>query len=203
MIVMGLTGGIASGKSTVAETLRSYKGACHIDADAIAYELSEPGQPMWQSYVDHFGKEKALLPDGSLNRAGIGEIVFHHPEERSWMDGMAHPLIRKEIQRRVEEAREAGKLVAILDVPLLFEVGWDKLVDKIWVVYVNPATQLSRLIARNGLTEEAAKARIASQMSLEEKASRADMIIDNNGGLQELLSQIERAWQSLTAEAKG
>lgn len=203
MIVMGLTGGIASGKSTVAETLKGYDGAFHIDADAIAYELSEPEQPMWKCYVDHFGKEKALLPDGALNRAGIGEIVFHNPEERKWMDGMAHPLIRNEIEQRIAAAEQAGKLVAIVDVPLLFEIGWDKMVDTIWVVNVSPATQLARLMARNGLTLEAAQARIASQMSLAEKVRQADVVIDNNGGLEDLLVQIKAAWEELAAEAKG
>ena len=199
MLVMGLTGGIASGKSTVANRLKEFDGACHIDADAIAYELSEPGQPMWQGYVEHFGREQALLADGTLNRAGIGEIVFHHPEERHWMDEMAHPLIKAEINRRIAAAQKAGMKVAILDIPLLFEVGWEKLADFVWVVYVSPETQIARLIARNGLTEEAAQARIASQMSLGEKAKLADTVIDNNGGLEELLGQIDAAWQQLLA----
>jgi len=197
MIVIGLTGGIASGKSTVSNRLKTYYGSQVIDADAIAYEFSQPGRPLWQNFVARYGKERALLPDGELNRAGIGQLVFSQPAERRWVDSMSHPLIQQEIAVRIERCRAAGEKVIVLDVPLLFESGWDAMTDAVWVVYVDAAVQLRRLIERNRLPETLAKQRIASQMPLLEKKQRADVVIDNNGTLAETIRQVDHAWESV------
>lgn len=185
--VIGLTGGIASGKSTVSQRLREL-GAHVIDADAITYRLSEPGQPLWTAYRAHFG-DLALAADGTLDRKAIGALVFTQPPEREWIDRTAHPLVMAEM--RAEMARHAHEVI-VLDVPLLFEVGWDTLATEVWLVYVNAATQLARLRSRNGWTEAEARNRIASQMSLEEKRRRADLVIDNSGDLAHTYRQVEQ-----------
>ena len=197
MIVIGLTGGIASGKSTVSNRLKTYYGSQVIDADAIVYEFSHPGRPIWQNFVARYGKERALLPDGELNRAAIGQLVFSQPAERRWVDSMAHPLIQQEIAARIERCRAAGEKVIVLDVPLLFESGWDAMTDAVWVVYVDAAVQLRRLVERNRMPEALARQRIASQMPLLEKRQRADVVIDNNGTLAETIRQVDHAWESV------
>lgn len=131
MYVIGLTGGIACGKSTVSQWLREKYRVPVLDADAIAVEMSAAGKPLWQSYVDRYGAQRALLPDGQLNRAAIGQIVFADPKERTWMDRMAHPLVREEAMRRLQALREQGITVAVLDVPLLFEAGWEDMADEV------------------------------------------------------------------------
>ena len=139
MYVIGLTGGIACGKSTVAKRLKEKYQAPLLDTDRIAWDMSAPGEPLWQSYVDRYGQEKALLPNGQLDREAIGKIVFSQPEERIWVDRMSHPLIKEEVRCRLKRCREAGQRVAVVDVPLLFEAGWEPLADEIWVVYVDEA----------------------------------------------------------------
>lgn len=202
MYVIGLTGGIACGKSTVAKRLREKYQAPLLDTDRIAWDMSAPGEPLWQSYVERYGREKALLPDGQLDREAIGKIVFSQPKERIWVDRMSHPFIKAEVRRRLERCREAGQRVAVVDVPLLFEAGWEPLADEIWVVYVDEATQLARLIERNQLPEALARQRIASQMPLAEKKRRAGVVIDNTGELEATLAQVDAAWDSLEARQK-
>jgi dephospho-CoA kinase len=194
MHVIGLTGGIASGKSTVSHRLHELYGAEILDADVAAYRIAEPDAPLWKLFVERYGKEKALLSDGTLNRAGIGEIVFADPEERAWLDSVSHPLVKEELLKQLEECKIKGTKAAVLDVPLLYEVGWDNLADSVWVVYVTPETQMRRLMERNNLTEALARDRIASQMPLSEKKARADVVIDNNGDIESAYAQIDAAW---------
>lgn len=190
MKVIGLTGGIASGKSTVTKLLRQY-GLDVLDADAIAWELAQPNNKLWQSYADRYG-ERVLLPDQQLNRQAVADIVFSQPEEKAWMDGMAHPIIKAEIQNQLNHLSEAGKKAAVIDVPLLYEAGWDKLVDEVWLVYVDSEVQLQRLMARNGYDVQEAERRIKAQMPLAEKRRKAQVVIDNNGTGQELAERVKK-----------
>ena len=193
MRVIGLTGGIASGKSTVSNTLRDDYGAVILDADVAAREIAEPGAPLWTAFVARYGEERVLLPDGTLDRGAIGEIVFHNETERIWMDSAAHPLIKRRLMERLDECRAAGEALVVLDVPLLFEAGWEDIPDEVWVVSVDGETQLRRLIERNALPEKLARERIASQMPLEEKVRRADVVIDNNGTREATVEQVKAA----------
>ena len=196
MKVIGLTGGIASGKSTVSRYLRE-KGAAILDADAIAHALAEPGGSLYLAYHQHFGAA-VLQEDGQLNRAAIGKIVFSQPEERAWIDRSAHPLIQAEIKRQLAEKKRQDVPLIVLDVPLLFEAGWDKMTEENCLVDVSEAVQLARLMQRDGYDEQAARARIAAQMPLAEKRRRADRLIDNNGDLPATLRQVDRLWKEWT-----
>lgn len=196
MKVIGLTGGIASGKSTVSRYLRE-KGAAILDADAIAHALAEPGGSLYLAYRQHFGAA-VLQEDGQLNRAAIGKIVFSQPEERAWIDRSAHPLIQAEIKRQLAEKKRQDVPLIVLDVPLLFESGWDKMTEENCLVDVSEAVQLARLMKRDGYDEQAARARIAAQMPLAEKRRRADRLIDNNGDLPATLRQVDRLWKEWT-----
>lgn len=190
MKVIGLTGGIASGKSTVTKLLRQY-GLDVLDADAIAWELAQPNNKLWQSYVDRYG-ERVLLSDQQLNRQAVADIVFSQPEEKAWMDGMAHPIIKAAIQNQLNHLSAAGKKAAVIDVPLLYEAGWDKLVDEVWLVYVDSEVQLQRLMARNGYDVQEAARRIKAQMPLVEKRRKAQVVIDNDGTAQELAERVKK-----------
>lgn len=193
MRVIGLTGGIASGKSTVSRMLREL-GARVIDADAIAREVVEPGRPALTEIVAWLGRD-ILLDDGSLNRAKLGELVFGDSAARAALESITHPRITAAAKAALSAAERDGCAVAVLDVPLLYEAGWDRYVDEVWVVYVDVATQLSRLMARDSLTDSQAAARVAAQMSLEEKARRADIVIDNSGDPQDTAAQVDAAWR--------
>ena len=196
--VIGLTGGIASGKSTVSRMLK-HLGACIIDADAIAHRLSEPGGPIYQAYLEHFGPQ-VLTPDGRLDRRAVAERVFACPQEKHWMDGAAAPLILVELKRQLSEAMQAELLVAVLDVPLLFEAGWDALAEESWLVYVPEDEQLRRLCLRDKCTEEQGLRRMKSQMPLREKLSRADVAIDNSGMVKETERVVRQLWKERVHE---
>ena len=192
MKVIGLTGGIASGKSTVSSHLRSL-GASVIDADKVAWELAEPGKAIWQAYRHRYGDE-VINEDGTLNRQAVADRVFADKEELNWMNSMAHPLIKEEIGRRMSNIAQQPISAVVLDVPLLLESGWDALTDEVWLVYVSPGLQLKRLMERNDFSEAEARRRIASQMSMEEKLKMADVVIDNNGTLEELRRKVTEIW---------
>ena len=194
MRIIGLTGGIACGKSTVSRALRAL-GAAIIDADALAHELSQPGQPIFNAYVECFGRE-IVTAGGTLDRAAIAARVFADPAVRAEVDAIAHPLIRTAAEERLRAARAAGKRAAVLDVPLLFEAGWDVLADEVWVVALPAEEQLARLLARDkSMSEGEARARISAQMPLAEKCARADIVIDNSGTVKETRECIEQLWR--------
>ncbi len=195
-MIIGLTGGIASGKSTVSQHLASL-GAAIIDADKIAARLAEPDEALYKAYVEHFGS-RVVRADGSLDRRQIGRLTFADPAEKSWVDHVSHPLIRNVVERELAKGRPGT--VQVLDVPLLFEVQWDRLTDVTWLVYVRPEVQLSRLIKRNGYSETEARQRIASQMPLEEKRALADIVIDNSGSRQATLEQVDKLWEEIRHE---
>lgn len=195
MYVIGLTGGIASGKSTVSRRLTAL-GAALVDTDQIAHALAEPGAALWQAYAEHFGAE-ILRPDRTLDRAAVARLVFSQPAQRQWMDQTAHPLILAACREQLAAHQAKGCQAAVLDVPLLFEVGWDAFVDEVWVVAVTPAVQLCRLMERNALTQREAEVRIAAQLPLAEKCGRADLVLNNDGTVEQLLSQVDAAWQQV------
>ncbi|KKB43317.1 dephospho-CoA kinase [Bacillus thermotolerans] len=195
-VIIGLTGSIASGKSTVSRLLQEL-GYTIVDADVAARKVVEPGQPALQQIAEAFG-EGILLPDGSLDRAKLGERIFNNEEERKKLNSIIHPAVRQFMKDEKEAAIEAGKQTIIMDIPLLYESKLTWMVGKVIVVYVDKDTQLQRLMARNQLDEDAAKARIASQLPLAEKAAQADAVIDNNGTIEETKEQllrILRDWQ--------
>ncbi|MDU0331113.1 MULTISPECIES: dephospho-CoA kinase [Paenibacillus] len=191
---IGLTGGIATGKSTVSRLLAE-RGAAIIDADVIAREIMEPGHPVLAAVSERFGPG-VLNTDGTLNRKKLGEIVFSNPEERKALEALTHPAIRAEMKQRMEEleAADPHRLV-VADIPLLYESGLDPLYERIMVVYVPREVQLTRLMLRDGLSKEAAEQRINAQMDIEIKKERADILIDNSGGLEETKRQIDDFWR--------
>ena len=199
MKIIGLTGGIACGKSTVSTELRAH-GAAIIDADALAHELSQPHQPIYNAYVERFGRE-IVTADGMLDRVAIARRVFADPAVRAEVDAIAHPLIRMAAEERLRAARDENKRAAVLDVPLLFEAGWDALADETWVVALPREEQLARLLARDtSMDEGEARARIAAQMPLTEKCARADVVIDNSGTVEEIREYIGKLWKERILE---
>lgn len=193
MRIIGLTGGIASGKSTVSRILQSM-GAVAIDADAIAHELAEPGAPLYEAYITHWGAG-ILTPEGTLDRRKIGDIVFADEDERRWLDDVSHPLLYREVQRRLVALRTSDVQTVVLDAPLLFEAGWERLADETWVVVLPRDIQIRRLMARNHYTEEEALSRMESQLSQEEKMRRADVVIDNRGSEAQLEKKVQEAFR--------
>jgi len=187
--VLGLTGGIASGKSTVSRYLKE-KGFPVIDADIIAREVMEPDEPAYKKVTEFFGQD-ILKPDRSINRQRLGEIVFNDSEKLQHLNSLVQIEIFNAIIKKKNELDEQENILIVLDVPLLYEAGYDKYVDEVMVVYVDDQTQLSRLTARDVLTEEAAIKRIEAQEPLEAKKERADVVIDNNGTIEQTEQQID------------
>lgn len=177
MILIGLTGGVATGKTTVAKIFKQY-GAFVIDADELAREVVQPDKPAWRDIVHRFGKS-ILNTDRTINRQALGQMVFGHRAKLRELERIIHPRVAREQQRLTREAaRKDPNAVVVYDVPLLFEAGIDKRVDRIIVVTADQRTQIARLKQRNGLTRAEALQRIRSQMPLSKKISKADMIID-------------------------
>lgn len=195
MYKIGLTGGIASGKSTVVSMLRDY-GAAIIDCDIIARDMVQPGSEGLQAVGRAFGPQ-ALLPDGTMNRAYIGSVVFTDAARKKELEDILFPLIHREIDRRTAMLENAGTKMVFLDMPLLFEVKYHSYVDEVWLVYVDAATQLTRLMARNGYTKEEALARIHSQFPIDEKRSLSQVIIDNTASLENTEAQVQKQWKQL------
>lgn len=195
MYQIGLTGGIASGKSSVSRLLAEW-GVPIIDADAIARRVVTPGQPAWQQIVSVFG-EQILQPDGTINRRLLGDIIFGDAEKRRKLDEITHPAIWDQITDEVKQAEAAGHRVVVLDIPLLLETDWHDRVDEIWVVYADRQAQIQRLTLRDQLTQQQAESRINSQLSLEEKKQHADIVIDNSGSFDSMRNQVERIWENL------
>ena len=189
MFKIGLTGGIASGKSTVLTYFKD-KGIPYIDADIVAREVVEPGTEGLQAIVDAFGLN-VLHDDGTLNREALGAIVFHNEEKRLQLNSCLKEYIRNRIMELTANYEVQDTPVLIYDIPLLIEGEWYTMMDEVWLVYVNEPIQIERLMSRNGLTKEDAIARIKSQMRLDDKRSYADVIIDNNGTPQTLEAQLD------------
>ena len=195
--VIGLTGGIGSGKSTVAKMLAE-KGAVVVDADRLAREVVAPGQPAFEKIVETFGRG-VLRPDGTLDRKALGEIVFRDPEARRRLEAITHPRIAERAQQELEAARSRGAPVAVYEAALLVEKGLGDAFDGLVVVTTDPKTQVDRILARDGLSREEALARIAAQLPLEEKAKAATWVIDNSGSLAETRRQVDALWEAWQA----
>lgn len=198
MILVGLTGGIATGKSTVADLFRRF-GAAVIDADQLARDVVQPGKPAWREIVKCFGK-RVLLPDRTIDRPALGSIVFRNRRKLRRLERIIHPRVAREQQRRARRiARRTPNAIIIYEVPLLFEAGVNTRVDKIIVVTADRETQVARLKRRNGLTRRQAFQRIKSQMSLAEKARRADIVLDGTKSKSLLSREIRRLVRDLRA----
>lgn len=187
-MIIGLTGGIASGKSTVSNMIKELKIPV-IDADVIAREVVEVGEEALQKIVDSFGSE-ILNETGSLDRKKLGAIVFNNKEKRLILNKIVHPIIRERIHEKIEIQKQTGSNTIVLDMPLLFENKLTYLVDKIIVIFVDPKIQIERLKIRDKFSDEEALARIASQMDLKEKISLADEVIHNHGLLDDTKQQL-------------
>ncbi len=198
MLVVGLTGGIATGKSTVGKMFTRL-GARRIDTDCLARQAVEPGQPGLAAVTARFGGE-VLAADGRLDRKALGKIVFRDAGLRGELEAILHPIIRKIFREEVRAAEAAGDCIVIVEVPLLFETGFQKETDRVVVVTADQKTQLLRLMQRDGLDTEEALRRMAAQMPLSEKVARADYVIDNSGSLAETAKQVETVWQILQRE---
>jgi dephospho-CoA kinase len=194
--LIGLTGGIASGKSLVSGLLSAW-GAVVIDDDLVARQVVEPGQPGWKLLYEQFGPE-FFTSEGLLDRKKLGALVFSHPAQRDKLERLLHPLIIEATRRMIAAVRqERPESVVVLDVPLLFEAGMESLVDQVWVVTVSRQTQLDRLMQRDKLTRQEAEERIDAQMPLSEKVRRAFRVIDNSGTAEETAGQLRLLWYEL------
>lgn len=192
--IIGITGGIASGKSTVTDFLWQ-QGYQVIDADQVVHELQEPGGRLYQALLSTFGSA-ILQEDGRLDRPKLGAMIFGNPELLAQSSQLQNEIIREELARRRDLLAET-EAVFFMDLPLLFELEYDNWFDQIWLVDVTEEAQLSRLMARNDLSQEEAEKRIAAQLSLREKRKRADVLIDNNGFLEGTQQQLRDALQKL------
>lgn len=188
MIKIGLTGGVATGKSTVAKILKE-KGAELISSDELAHRAMAPGGFAYDGVISEFGPE-IILSDGKINRRRLGEIVFNDESARKRLERIIHPIVLKEIKQGLEDYSKQRTRIVIIEVPLLFEVGWMDLFDYIWVVYAPYERQLQRLMERDQISEIEAIKRIIAQMPLEEKKKLADAVIENNDGLDVLEKQV-------------
>lgn len=196
--MVGLTGGIGSGKSAVSRLLAEH-GAVVIDADLVAREVVEPGTEGLAEVVAEFG-EQVLRPDGTLDRPKLGALVFADPEKLQALNGIVHPLIGQRTADLLAQARAAGARVLVHDVPLLVESHLAEAYDAVVVVAAEPETQLHRLTTLRGMSEQEARQRIAAQAPLADKLAVATHVIANDGPLEELAAQVDRLWHDLTAE---
>lgn len=187
--IIGLTGGIATGKTTVSQYLQEIHNLPIFDADIYAREAVSIGSPILEQIELRYGDD-ILLADGNLNRPKLGEIIFKNPDERQWIESQIHPFVR---QKMLADIQNHPQQTIVLVIPLLFEANLTHLVSEIWVVACSPELQLKRLMQRNNLTREQAQNRIDSQMPLSEKIKQADVVLNNIADKKQLYEQIDRA----------
>jgi dephospho-CoA kinase len=196
VLLVGLTGGIGSGKSTVARLLEK-RGAVVFDADLLAREAVEPGTPGHAAVIDRFGAD-VLAPGGELDREALASIVFADPAARRDLEQIVHPEVRRLFAEGTEAYRDTDRVV-VFSAPLLVETGMHTAFEILVVVSATVATQIERLMRQRGMSEASIRARIEAQAPLEDKAAVADFLVDNEGTLDELESQVERLWTDLSA----
>ena len=185
--IIGITGGIASGKSTVTNFLRQ-KGFQVVDADALVHQLQKPGGRLFKALVQHFGQE-IILENGELNRPLLASLIFSNTEEREWSKQIQGEIIREELARLRDQLAQTEEIF-FMDIPLLFEQDYSSWFDQTWLVYVEPVVQMERLMKRDQLSKDVALSRLSAQWSLEEKKALASQVIDNNGSQDQLLAQL-------------
>lgn len=196
MKIIGLTGGIGSGKSTAARKLREL-GAIIIDADETAHSIQEPYKPAWQDIVDYFGEE-ILNPDMTINREKVGEIVFSDSDKLAVLNKITHPRIMESLKDEFRTIKASNPdAIVFLEVPLLYETFMERMCNEVWVIWVDRETQINRLTKRNKFSREEAVRRIEAQLSLDEKARRADVVIDNRGTIEETISSITKYFNAI------
>ena len=195
MRVIGLTGGIGSGKSTASRFLAEL-GAAVIDADKVGHELLKPNTKIWQQLAAAFGKQ-ILTSNGEINRKKLGRLVFGNPRRLDLLSQLMHPEIKKAVKVQLLEYQRQGASVAILEAPLLVEAGWTELVDEVWVTTASETTVLKRLKQQLGLSRKESLARIRSQLPLEERLKHADVVLNTELALDELRAKINELWQRL------
>jgi dephospho-CoA kinase len=193
VLIIGLTGGIASGKTSVAEWFRA-RGVTVADADKIVHRLYEQDR-----IIDQVEKEfgSGYIAGGKIDRIQLGKLVFSDPAAKHKLEKIIHPYVWDEITGYMKKAREKGERVLILDIPLLYETGWDKHTDEVWVVYAPQEVQAKRLAQRNKIAEEEALKRIASQMPMQDKLARADRVINNAGAWADTEAQLFELWEEI------
>ena len=185
--IIGITGGIASGKSTVTNFLRE-QGFQVVDADAVVHQLQKPGGRLYQLLVHHFGQE-IILENGELNRPLLASLIFSNPEEREWSKQIQGEIIREELAALRDQLAQT-EAIFFMDIPLLFEQDYSAWFDETWLVYVDRDVQVERFMKRDYLSKEVAESRLATQWSLEEKKKLASHILDNNGSRDQLVTQV-------------
>lgn len=200
MLIVGLTGNIASGKSAVAARLADH-GAVIVDADILAREVVEPGRPALAAIAHRWG-DAVLRPDGALNRAALRRIVFADPAERAALDAIVHPAVGRLRAAAIETARRRGEPIVVCDIPLLFEAGLENTVDTIVLVDAPESVRRERLIRDRHLAPAEADAMIAAQMPAREKRARAQHIVENDGTLEELETRVDALWQALRLDPR-
>jgi len=201
MLNVGLTGGIASGKSTV-DRMFVDKGAYLIDHDALAHRVEEPGRPVWKEIVSCFGPE-ILNEDRSINRERLGSLVFNDESKLKKLNDIVHPAVFNEWMMEIKEiTRKEPRGIILSDIPLLFEVGWQDAVDAIVLIYISRDEQVRRLTERNGYSKREAEDRLNSQMSIDDKVLRSDYVINNEGSLKSTSENVDRVWTSLVEKER-
>lgn len=186
--IIGLTGGIGTGKTTISNYLAQHHQLPVLDADIYAREAVQPGSPILSEIFERYGVA-VKLADGTLNRKHLGEIIFNHPDEKQWLEQQIHPYVRDRIQSELDSFISPTVVLAI---PLLFEAEMTDIVTEIWVVSCSPEQQLQRIMERDQLSLDQAKSRINNQLPLEEKIARADVVLDNSSTLEALLQQVDK-----------
>jgi dephospho-CoA kinase len=194
MLVIGLTGGIGTGKSEVTRQLGAL-GAAVIDADRVGHEAYVPGSESWRQVVEVFGDD-ILRTDGEIDRQKLGAIVFSDPDQLARLNGIMHPRMAGIVAGRLEELRGQGTEVAVVEAALLFEAGWDSLVDEVWVTDSPVEVVIQRLQARNGMSPEEVLKRMDSQMDREERLGRAQVVVDNTGDMAALEETVNGLWET-------
>ena len=198
MKVIGLTGGIGSGKSTVSQCLAEL-GAVVMDADKVGHEAFKPGTPAWRDVVATFGRE-VLAPSGEVDRKKLGEIVFSDPGALARLNRIMHPRMYDMMKARIEEYRREGVDVVVIEAAVLIEANWTPLVDEVWVTVVPESMVVERVQRQRGLAEKQTLARIRSQIPAEERLKHANVVITNDGDLDALRAKVKELWQKLHAE---